>query len=101
MKFLLFLFLLLPFNVSGHNEELLTNLNNIPANELALCKVKSNDFVFFCALNKRIPYNCKVGLGMKFTLPKCKPISEEKTEPISEEKPKVTNPLLDLLLKKK
>ena len=110
MKSILLVVLLLFLSIitvhSGEAEQLIINLENVPENELAICTVKTNDFQFFCWLNRQNYYNCKVGLGTKFTLPKCKPVAcvpctKKETEPISVVKPKVSNPFIDLLLKKK
>ena len=86
------------------SEILYKELKNIPDNELAMCRVKSNDFWFFCSLNRKTYYNCNVGLGSKFTLPKCKPVQcepcNETKKPVKEPvKAPASNPLLDAILK--
>lgn len=85
-------------------EQLLADLKNVPKNELASCRVKSNDFVFFCHLNRRNYYNCKIGLGMQFTLPKCEPVackSDTGNTVKSPEIKSISNLFLDAILKSK
>lgn len=75
-------------------------LDNIPDNEIAACKVKSNDFVFLCHLNTKNYHSCKFMLGTQFDLPTCKPC-EEKSVVEKVNTPAPSNPLLDLFGVKK
>ena len=104
IKMIIFIFLMLIFSNSmaeTSSEILYKELKNIPDNELAMCRVKSNDFWFFCSLNRKTYYNCNVGLGSKFTLPKCKPVPCTKCDceqeaPVKEPvKAPASNPFLD------
>lgn len=75
-------------------------LDNIPDNEIAACKVKSNDFVFLCHLNAKNLHSCKFMLGTQFDLPTCKPCEEKSVvEKVNQTAP--SNPLLDLFGVKK
>ena len=106
-EMIIFIFLMLIFSNSmaaTSSEILYKKLKNIPDNELAMCRVKSNDFTFLCALNTRNYYNCKYMIGTKFTLPKCKPVQcepcNETKKPVKEPvKAPASNPFLDAFKK--
>ena len=106
--FILLLFVCVNSVAETSSEILYKELKNIPDNELAMCRTKSNDFWFFCSLNRKTYYNCKVGLGSKFTIKKCEPVAcvpcnETKTpvkEPVNTPvKTQASNPVLDVFKK--
>lgn len=78
-------------------------LDNIPDNEIAACKVKSNDFTFLCHLNTKNYHSCKFMIGATFDLPKCEPYTEKKEIPVVviEQKQEPYNPFLDAFRIKK
>lgn len=102
-----------PANAATECEAILENLRNKKQDETAICRMKTDDFVFFCTLDKDNYRNCRVGFGINYTLPSCKPVACVETDrdcepgdeklvpadepPTNQEQPPRSNPLLDLL----
>lgn len=92
------------YQSSYSNEIKYTKLIDIPDNELATCRVKSNDFVFLCHLNIKTLYNCKFAIGTMFTPPVCKECDKPFVKSKTVLTPNTTthtvpNPLLDAIRK--
>lgn len=90
------------YSMADERQELMSRLDKIEGGDVAMCRMKDDSLWFICSMNKRNYYNCRIGLAGKFTLKKCEPVACApcKTETVSPVAKGVSNPLLDLFLKK-